>query len=1838
MKLLLHHFPFKSVLFFLFTGSVCVSQTVNPVSSQTVCNGGTVSAINFSGSGTTYSWTNSASSIGLAASGTGNIASFTGLNTGNAPVTANLTVVPGMTAMVVYTQTFNYTGSISNFTVPAGVTSLSITASGAQGGDISGSDGNASGGRGLKVLTTINVTPGHVLNILVGQQPPSATNASGGGGGTFIWNTSAANALLVAAGGGGGAAVTAFGCNCPQAGGDAGWATSGSNGTGGLGGAGTGGNGGGAVPGAENNVYGGGGAGWLSNGIAASTNGACAQTGAASKTPLNGGTGGTSSGGPWGASVNGYGGFGGGGGATGFCGGQGGGGGGGGYSGGAGGNYTSSPNASFGGGAGGSYSSGSVTGVASGSGHGQLIIQYTAPGIVTGTPANFTITVLPTPTVNAISSQTVCSGSAASAINFTGGVSNTSYSWANNLGSIGLAASGTGNIPSFLTTNAGTTTLVATLTVSPTYTPGGFACAGNPQQFSITVKPTPTGNATPTATTLCSGQGHTISLGSSIPGSTYAWNVVLISGSVGATGPFSGTSSVITNTFSGNAVFTQTIVASYNGCQSPVFSSSVTLNPLPTVSSSASNPVICLGNSTTLSGSGTASSYTWTGGVTNGVAFSPTVTATYTVTGTSSNGCSRTATRIVTVNPLPVVAVNSGSICAGQVFTMTPSGATTYTYSSPGNTVSPSVGISSYSVTGTDANGCVSSTAAISSLTVQALPVIAVNSGSICSAQTFTMNPSGALSYTYSGGSNAVSPPVGTSTFSVTGTNASGCVSATPAVSSVTVHPLPTLSVNSGSICPGNTFTITPSGAFSYTISGGSATVSPGTTTTYSITGTDLQGCMAAGPVMSTVSVHASPTISFTSSTATICTGNNTVLTPAGANSYTLQPGGLTGSSFTLNPSSTTTYSLTGTSLQNCPSANTPTAQVTVNTTPTISIAPLTTTICSGNSTVLTPGGANTYTLQPGALTGSSFTLSPSSTTTYSLSGMSLQNCPSVNTPTAQVTVNITPTISIAPGTATICSGNSIVLSPGGANTYTLEPGALTGSSFTLSPSSTTTYSLSGMSLQNCPSVNTPTAQVTVNITPTISLAPVTTTICSGNSTVLTPGGAMTYTLQPGALTGSSFTLSPSSTTTYSLTGMSLQNCPSVNTPTAQVTVNTTPTISIAPTTASICPGNSAVLSAGGANTYTLQPGALTGSSFTLSPSSTTTYSLSGMSLQNCPSVNTPTAQVTVNITPTISIAPLTTTICSGNSTVLTPGGAHTYTLQPGALTGSSFTLSPSSTTTYSLSGASLQNCPSVNTPTAQVTVNITPTISIVPGTAIICSGNSTVLTPGGANTYTLQPGALTGSSFTLSPSSTTTYSLTGTSLQNCPSANTPSTQVTVNTTPTVTAVRSSSAICAGASATLTASGANTYSWNTGATTNTIVVSPASSSTYTVNGMVSAGCNSNATVSIVVNANPTPSITASQASVCTGQTSTLTASGATTYTWSTGSNATSISPTPVVATTYTVTGSNPSGCKNSATQTIGLFPAPSINLINIGSLSASVCAGSSATLIATGVNSYTWNTGSNSTGIIVTPTAATSYSVNGTDLNGCAASSSITIGISARPIVTAVASNTGVCSGFPSDLTASGASTYTWNTGSTGANLSVSPTSTTVYTVAGTNNSGCTDTAMVHVTVYASPTVSIGADIEVAAGTDYQFNPAQSGATSYTWSPASYLSSGSILNPVVRPESDVTYILVAGSVNGCTASDTVVVKVLTDLVIANYMSPNGDGQNDTWKVSVPGLIRDYSVVIIDSYGKTVFSTANHYNNEFDGKLGGQDLPDGVYYYFIKDGNTTKFKGSITLTK
>ncbi|MBL7935882.1 MAG: dienelactone hydrolase family protein, partial [Bacteroidia bacterium] len=325
----------------------------------------------------------------------------------------------------------------------------------------------------------------------------------------------------------------------------------------------------------------------------------------------------------------------------------------------------------------------------------------------------------------------------------------------------------------------------------------------------------------------------------------------------------------------------------------------------------AGNTVVCSGNTTTLTASG-ASTYTWTSGIVNGAAFTPSVSQTYTVSASDVAGCVITNTAFVTVNTTPTVSLNSGSICAGSSFTISPTGASTYTFLNGSSVVSPTT-TASYSVTGTSTAGCVSSVA-VSSVTVNAKPNVTVNSGSICAGSSFTISPTGASTYTFLNGSSVVSPTTTTS-YSVTGTSTAGCVSSL-AVSSVTVNAKPNVTVNSGSICAGTSFTISPTGASSYTYLNGGSIVSPTTTASYSVTGTSTAGCVSSVEI-NTVVVNSLPTLIATTTNTLLCSGQSGSLTVTGATTYTWSTNE-TSSTIEVSPSSTTIYSVQGTDVNGC--------------------------------------------------------------------------------------------------------------------------------------------------------------------------------------------------------------------------------------------------------------------------------------------------------------------------------------------------------------------------------------------------------------------------------------------------------------------------------------------------------------------------------------------------------------------------------------------------------------------------------------------------------------------------------------------------------------------------------------------------------------------------------------------------------------------------------------------------------------------------------------------------------------------------------------------------------
>lgn len=386
-----------------------------------------------------------------------------------------------------------------------------------------------------------------------------------------------------------------------------------------------------------------------------------------------------------------------------------------------------------------------------------------------------------------------------------------------------------------------------------------------------------------------------------------------------------------------------------------------------------------------------------------------------------------------------------------------------------------------------------------------------------------------------------------------------------------------------------------------------------------------------------------------------------------------------------------------------------------------------------------------------------------------------------------------------------------------------------------------------------------------------------------------------------------------------------------------------------------------------------------------------------------------------------------------------------------------------------------------------------------VTGNTSVCAGQSITLTAGGVTAYSWSTGAAT-SSVVVSPTALTVYTVTGSSSLGCSSTHTVS--VSVNNLPNVT-ISGTPTLCAGQSRTLTAGGASTYSWSTGVNTAAIVVSPASATIYTVTGTSSAGCVNTKTVNITVNALPVISISGNTL-VCQGKNTALTGSGITSYTWNTGAQTASINSIITASTSFTLNGKDASGCAGlPAIVTVSVNPAPVITASN-----GAICSGQSFTLSPVGASTYTYSGGS----AVVSPASSSNYTISGTGSNGCTGTLVVNVTVNALPNV-GINSNTVVlCTGNTAILSANGAVTYTWNTGATTSSIVVSPGTTTSYTVTGTNSNGCKRSSAFTQTV---STCQVGIEQLVATDVGIKVfpNPAQHTLViGYTIEKPSYVS------------------------------------------------------------------------------------------------------------------------------
>lgn len=326
--------------------------------------------------------------------------------------------------------------------------------------------------------------------------------------------------------------------------------------------------------------------------------------------------------------------------------------------------------------------------------------------------------------------------------------------------------------------------------------------------------------------------------------------------------------------------------------------------------------------------------------------------------------------------------------------------------------------------------------------------------------------------------------------------------------------------------------------------------------------------------------------------------------------------------------------------------------------------------------------------------------------------------------------------------------------------------------------------------------------------------------------------------------------------------------------------------------------------------------------------------------------------------------------------------------------------------------------------------------------------------------------------------------------------------------------------------------------------------------TYTDTIPTPIGCDSIVVTNLTVNPMPDLQVIPDTA-ICVGDPLQLLAIGADNYLWSPAtdiSNAAISDPqfTGTTTSTYSLTGSTNEGCEVTLQTTVTVHQLPNVS----AGTDATICVGDPHQMNATGATDYVWSpaTGLSDAAIAdpqFTGSITTTYTVTGTDVNGCVNTAQKTVTVNPLPNVGAGA-DVAICIGSTTQLVASGADSYQWSP-ATGldnaaiANPVFSGNATQTLTVTGTDVNGCQNTDDVTVTVVSLPPVSAGNDTAICTGETLQLNA--TGAVSYVWNPANDLSTGNIGNPVFSGTASTTLSVTGTDAAGCVNTDDITITV-----------------------------------------------------------------------------------------
>ncbi|MFH0895942.1 MAG: gliding motility-associated C-terminal domain-containing protein [Bacteroidota bacterium] len=576
------------------------------------------------------------------------------------------------------------------------------------------------------------------------------------------------------------------------------------------------------------------------------------------------------------------------------------------------------------------------------------------------------------------------------------------------------------------------------------------------------------------------------------------------------------------------------------------------------------------------------------------------------------------------------------------------------------------------------------------------------------------------------------------------------------------------------------------------------------------------------------------------------------------------------------------------------------------------------------------------------------------------------------------------------------------------------------------------------------------------------------------------------------------------------------------------------------------------------------------------------------------------------------------------------------------------------------------------NTITITVSAVSTAPTSISAAPATLCSGSPTTLTVSGGSLGTganwvwydgacggTPLGSGTGTTFVVNPTVSTTYYVLAAGACNTTTCVSTPVTVSTNSTAPTSILATANPVCAGQPATLTVNGGSlgtgaSWNWYTGgcgtsfiSSGTTLNVSPSSSTTYFV--LASGSCNTTTCASLLLDVTTVNASAGTNQTICTGATTTLTATGGGTYLWSAASQTTaSIVVTPAVTTTYTVT------------VTVGSCTGTSSVVVNVTSAAnASITPAGPYCVADPAVNLSAVDPGGTWTGTGITNAAngtfnpATAgvgthqiiYTISGS----CGDADTINIQVVSQSNASITPAGP-YCTNNPAvNLTAATSGGIWTGTGITSTSLGTFNPSiagagihAVIYTISG----ACGNADTVYITVNASPSiVATGTGESCAGENDGSVTTNTTGGTTpytYIWNLAS--SSGATLTNV----NPGTYNVTVTSANGCSSTGSAVVSastvscetVIPDIFVPNIFSPNADGNNDVLLVYGKG-IKELTLVIYDRWGEKVFETTDQ-NKGWDGTFRSKPMDPAVFAYYLKatlvNDEAVERKGNITLVR